>query len=153
MNGAALRNLAITVVLAGLAAFVGARLASQRPESAEACSRFMLRDSVYDVVHQDLKLTPVQARQIDDIEMRYAHRRNALRVAMGASDAELGQALANEMALGTQAEQALDRLQTAMGSLQKETVLYVLAVRAVLTPQQQQVLDQKVFDALTQGRL
>jgi Spy/CpxP family protein refolding chaperone len=155
MNGVFLRNLAITVVLAGLAAFVGAKLGANPPlQPVEAPrTRFLLRDNVYNVVHKDLQLTPDQARRIDQIEMDYDQRRNALRVDMGAADAELGEALANEMALGTAAERALDHLQNSMGALQKQTVVYVLAIRAVLTPQQQQVLDQKVFESLTQGPL
>jgi hypothetical protein len=36
-----------------------------------------------------------------------------------------------------------------MGDLQRETILYVLEVRSVLTPKQQQALDQKVFESLT----
>jgi hypothetical protein len=55
------------------------------------------------------------------------------------------------MALGTAAQRALEHLQDSMGALQKETILYVLEVRAVLTPAQQQVLDQKVFESLTLG--
>jgi Spy/CpxP family protein refolding chaperone len=152
MNGAFWRNLLITVVLAGAAAYAGARLGEQHLKPAEAPrAPLLLRDSVYRMVHQDMTLTAEQARRIDDIEARYAHRRNALRVQIGASDAELGEALANEMALGTAASRALEHLQASMGDLQRETILYVLEVRAVLTPPQQQVLDQKVFESLTLG--
>lgn len=153
MNGAFWRNLGITVVLAGAAAFAGARLGEQPPiKAAEAPrGRLLLRDSVYQMVHQDLKLTDDQRRRIDAIEARYAHRRNELRAKIGSANAELGEALANEMALGTAATRALDHLQQDMGDLQRETILYVLEVRSVLTPQQQQVLDQKVFESLTAG--
>ena len=154
MNGAFWRNLAITVVLAGLAAYAGTRLGEQKlnpapPESPRA--KLLLRDSVYQMVHQDLKLTDDQKRKIDEIEARYAHRRNALRAQIGSANAELGEALANEMALGTAASRALEHLQGSMGDLQRETILYVLEVRSVLTPPQQQVLDQKVFESLTLG--
>jgi Spy/CpxP family protein refolding chaperone len=152
VNGAFWRNLLITVVLAGAAAYVGVRLGEQRLKPAEAPrAPLLLRDSVYQMVHQDMKLTDDQKRKIDDIEARYAHRRNALRVQIGSSNAELGEALANEMALGTAASRALEHLQSSMGDLQRETILYVLEVRAVLTPPQQQVLDQKVFESLTSG--
>ena len=154
MNLAFWRNLAITVVLAGLAAYAGARLGEQKlntkpPEAPRA--RLLLRDSVFQMVHQDLTLTPDQKRKIDDIETRYSHRRNELRAQIGSANAELGEALANEMALGTAASRALEHLQQSMGDLQRTTILYVLEVRAVLTPQQQQVLDQKVFESLTAG--
>jgi Spy/CpxP family protein refolding chaperone len=154
MNGAFWRNLLITVVLAGAAAYAGTRLGAQhltqQPQEAPR-TRLLLRDSVDQMVHHDLKLTADQTRRIDDIENRYAHKRNALRAQITSANAELGEALANEMALGTAAQRALEHLQGAMGELQKQTILYVLEVRAVLTPQQQQVLDQKVFESLTVG--
>ena len=152
MNGAFWRNLLITVVLAGAAAYVGTRLGAQNLKPPEAArTRLLLRDSVYQMVHHDLTLTPDQAHRIDVIEARYARQRNALRAQIGSANAELGEALANEMALGTAASRALEHLQQSMGELQRETILYVLEVRAVLTPQQQQVLDQKVFESLTLG--
>ncbi len=153
MNGAFWRNLAITVVLAGAAAYAGTRLGEQPQKPAEASPRakLLLRDSVYQMVHQDMTLTADQRRRIDDIESRYAHHRNELRAKIGSANAELGEALANEMALGTAASRALEHLQQDMGDLQRETILYVLEVRNVLTPQQQQVLDQKVFESLTAG--
>lgn len=152
MNGAFWRNLAITVVLAGLAAYAGTRLGEQPQKPPEAPrAKLLLRDSVYQMVHQDMSLTADQRRRIDEIEARYAHRRNALRAQIGSANAELGEALANEMALGTEASRALDHLQSSMGELQRTTILYTLEVRAVLTPQQQQVLDQKVFESLTAG--
>ncbi|MDB5458474.1 MAG: heavy metal resistance protein [Caulobacteraceae bacterium] len=151
MNSAFWRNLLITIVLAGLAAFVGARLGAGHLQPQPARSRLLLRETVYEMVHQNLTLTPEQQRRIDQIEDRYAHQRNSLRAQIGSANAELGEALANEMALGTAAQRALEHLQSSMGELQKQTILYVLEVRAVLTPQQQQVLDQKVFESLTIG--
>ncbi len=151
MNSAFWRNLVITVVLAGLAAFIGAKLGADHLKTEAPRSRLLLRDTVAQMVHQDLKLTPDQRTKIDQIEDRYAHQRNTLRAQIGSANAELGEALANEMALGTAAQRALEHLQSSMGSLQRETILYVLEVRAVLTPQQQQILDQKVFESLTIG--
>ena len=152
MNGAFWRNLLITVVLAGAAAYAGMRLGEQRlpaPTVHSPTAPVGMRDSVYQMVHQDLQLTDDQKRKIDDIEASYAHRRNELRAKIGSANAELGEALANEMALGTAASRALEHQQQDMGDLQRETILYVLQVRAVLTPKQQQVLDQKVFESLT----
>ncbi|MEI9889405.1 MAG: periplasmic heavy metal sensor [Caulobacteraceae bacterium] len=152
MNGAFWRNLAITVVLAAAAAYAGARIAEPPAKPAEAArAKLLLRDSVYQMVHQDMTLTDDQKRKIDEIEARFAHRRNELRTQIGSANAELGEALANEMALGTAASRALEHLQQSMGDLQRETILYTLEVRATLTPKQQQVLDQKVFESLTAG--
>jgi Spy/CpxP family protein refolding chaperone len=152
VNGAFWRNLAITVVLAGGAAYAGTRLGEQHlaVKPAEAAhSPVGMRDSVYLMVHQDMQLTDDQKRKVDDIEARYAHRRNELRAKIASANAELGEALANEMALGTAATRALEHQEQDMGDLQRETILYVLEVRAVLTPKQQQALDQKVFESLS----
>jgi Spy/CpxP family protein refolding chaperone len=158
VNGAFWRNLGITVVLAGLAAYAGARLGEQplplKPKPAEAQRGPVgMRDSVYQMVHQDMQLSDDQKHRIDDIEARYAHRRNELRAKIASANAELGEALANEMALGTAASRALEHQEQDMGDLQRETILYVLEVRSVLTPKQQQVLDQKVFESLSASPL
>ena len=153
MNGAFWRNLVITVLLAGGAAYAGTRLGEQHltPKPAAEAQRgpVGMRDSVYQMVHQDMQLTADQAHKIDDIEARYTHRRNELRAKIASANAELGEALANEMALGTAASRALEHQEQDMGDLQRETILYVLEVRAVLTPKQQQELDQKVFESLS----
>lgn len=158
MNGAFWRNLGITVVLAGLAAYAGARLSEHPPLVSPTLGQAShgpvgMRDSVYQMVHQDMQLTDDQKHKIDDIEARYAHRRNELRAKIASANAELGEALANEMALGTAASRALEHQEQDMGDLQRETILYVLEVRSVLTPKQQQVLDQKVFESLSASPL
>jgi Spy/CpxP family protein refolding chaperone len=102
-------------------------------------------------VHHQLKLTPAQQAAIAQIDERYEHRRNALRADVGAADAELAQALANEMALGTSAQRALGHIQGALGEMQRDSVVYVLDVRAVLTPEQQAALDRKIFETLALG--
>ena len=143
------RNILITVALAFIAAFVGARLDAQAPPKPTRA----LRDSVYETVHHQLKLTPVQQAAIARIDERYEHGRNARRADIGAADAELAQALANEMALGTAAQRALGHIQASLGEMQRDSVVYVLDVRAVLTPEQQAVLDRQVFQTLALGPL
>lgn len=141
------RNIMITVALAFAAAYVGARLGAQAPPKPAA----PLRASVYEMVHHQLKLTPAQQAAIAQIDARYEHKRNALRADVGSADAELAQALANEMALGTSAQRALGHIQGSLGEMQRDSVVYVLDVRAVLTPEQQTALDRKIFETLALG--
>jgi Spy/CpxP family protein refolding chaperone len=141
------RNLAITVLLAFAAAYVGARLGARTPPARQP----MLRETVYQMVHHDLKLTAAQAAAIHQIDDRYEHRRNALRADISSADAELAQALASEMALGTSAQSALAHIQGSLGEMQKEAVVYVLDVRGVLNPEQQMRLDRKIFESLALG--
>jgi Spy/CpxP family protein refolding chaperone len=143
-------NLALTVVLAGGAGFVGARYGAKSlvPPARSAQEPVLLRQSVHDIV-QTLKLTPAQHKAVDAIEQRYVHNRNALRVKISQANIELAGALAEEMSYGPQANKAIDNLEGSVGELQRQTVQYVLEVRDVLTPEQQVAYDQKVVQALT----
>jgi hypothetical protein len=53
------------------------------------------------------------------------------------------------MSLGPLAEGSIKDLSTAVGQLQRETVVYILELRAVLTQQQQMLFDEKVVAALS----
>ena len=143
-------NLVLTVVLAGAAGFVGARYgaSSLQPNSANSGQPTLLRQSVQDMV-KGLKLTPAQSKAIDAIEQRYVHNRNALRVKISQANVELAGAMSEEMTYGPQAQNAISHLEASVGELQRQTVLYVLEVRDVLTPEQQVRYDQKVVQALT----
>jgi hypothetical protein len=69
---------------------------------------------------------------------------------MRAANAELAQAIGQEHAYSPAVQQAVDRFHHAMGQLQKETILHVLAMRQVLTPQQAEIFDDTVVKALTE---
>lgn len=143
------RTVLLTVLLAFAAAYAGARLGAEAPRKPARA----LRESIYETVHQQLQLTTGQQAAIRRIDDHYEHMRNARRADIGSADGDLAQALANEMALGTAAQRALVRIQGSLGDMQRDSVLYVLDVRAVLTPEQQMVLDRKVFDTLAHGPL
>jgi Spy/CpxP family protein refolding chaperone len=142
-------NLLVTVILAGGAGFVGARYGASGVRQEQP---LLLRQSVHDMA-RELKLTPAQTKAIDAIERRYTANRNTLRVKIGQANIELAGAMSEEMTFGPQAQNAIDHLQASVGDLQRQTVLYVLEVRDVLTPEQQMAYDQKVVAALTADRL
>jgi hypothetical protein len=145
-------NLLITLVVAGAAGFIGSwiganGLAREREQTP------LLRQSIHEMVDHGLKLTPQQHRDIEQIEARHTKRRNDLRVQIGRANVELASAMSEEMAFGPQAQLAIDHLQHSVGDLQSSTVLYVLEIRDVLTPEQKRIYDQKVVEALTAGVL
>jgi hypothetical protein len=74
-------------------------------------------------------------------------------VQISQTNVELAAAMSEEMAFGPQAQTAIDHLQHSVGDLQSSTVLYVLEIRDVLTPEQRMIYDQKVVEALTNGLL
>ena len=142
------RNLLVTVVVAGVAAYIGAWAGSTRMHHGPVRAS-PLREAVHAMSERGLKLTPAQQQSIAAIDARYSRKREALRAQISRANAEVADALALEMAFGPKAEQAINHLQSTVGDLQKATILYVLEVRETLTLEQKSVYDEKVVQALT----
>jgi hypothetical protein len=146
------RHLAITVVLAGLAGFAGVWVGSARI-ARDTRPPTPLRAAVDELTHRGLiGLTGEQKQKIGAIEARYSHTRSGLRARIAAANIDLANALAQEMSYGPLAQDSIHRLQNDVGELQTQTVLYVLEVREVLTPEQRVIFDEKVVAALMESR-
>jgi hypothetical protein len=78
-------------------------------------------------------------------------RQQALQTEMRAANADLSRAIAQDHTYTPNVQAAVDRFHHAMGELQKQTILHVLAMRAVLTPEQVQLFDQTVERSLTES--
>ncbi len=127
------RNLLITVVVALLAGGIGGWVGAQN--AFESDTQFLpLRQTVHEIVRQDLKLTPDQSKNIQTIEDKYYDRRTALRQEVATANHELADALMADMAFGREARQASNHVEQGLGELQRATILYVLEVRDILTP-------------------
>jgi hypothetical protein len=138
------RSLALTVVLSALAAaagaFGGARYVLSHVHHAPP---------LHEVVHEKLNLTAEQQRRIAGLEQSYAVRHKALEAEMRAANVDLARAIQQSHAYSPEVRRAVDRFHMAMGELQKETILHVLAMRQVLTADQAAVFDRTVSEALT----
>ena len=66
-----------------------------------------------------------------------------------AANAELARAIQSRHEYSPEVQAAVNRFHAAMGELQKETILHVLAMRTVLTPEQAQQFDTRIGEALT----
>ena len=141
------RNLAITVVVALAAGWAGGALGVRTLAPVE--EMLPLRQSVSAIVRNDLRLTDEQMRELQNIENRYYDRRIQLRSHVAEANRELADALMNDMAFGREAQQASQHVERGLGDLQRATIVYVLEVRDVLTPEQQMVYDRKVREVLT----
>ena len=141
------RNLAITVVVALAAGWAGGALGVRTLGPVE--EMLPLRQSVSAIVRNDLRLTDEQMRELQNIENRYYDRRIQLRSHVAEANRELADALMNDMAFGREAQQASQHVERGLGDLQRATVVYVLEVRDVLTPEQQVIYDRKVREVLT----
>ncbi|MBO9695202.1 MAG: periplasmic heavy metal sensor [Sphingopyxis sp.] len=142
-----MRSMILTLVLAILGAAMGAWGGSQyvlrqmRPEQP-----------LHVLVHERLSLSPEQERSIADIEREHRARCDALQAEMRAANAELAQAFQESHAYTPRVQAAIDRAHVAMAALQQETMVHILAMRAVLTPQQATVFDATVISSLTVER-
>jgi Spy/CpxP family protein refolding chaperone len=139
------RSLVLTIVLSALAAgagaFAGAHYVVERMHTAP---------SLHEVIHEKLDLTGEQKQRIAGLEQTYAARRKALEAEMRAANVDLARAIQQSHAYSPDVQQAIDRFHHAMGELQKESILHVLAMRQVLTPQQTAVFDNTVSKVLTE---
>ncbi|CAN7609380.1 periplasmic heavy metal sensor [Phenylobacterium sp. LjRoot225] len=135
-------TLVLSLVLGGLGAWAGAEYVMRRMHPAAP---------LHELVHEKLRLTPEQHRRIEALEARHAIRRQELQIEMRAANADLSRAIEARHAYTPQVQTAVDRFHHAMGALQKETILHVLAMRAELTPQQAAQFDATVAKSLTEA--
>jgi len=136
-------TLALSLGAAGLGAWGGATYAMRHVHAAHP--------PMHAVLHEQLQLTPDQTRRIEGLETAYAARRSALEGQMRQANAELAAALSDDHAYTPRVQQAVDHFHHAMGELQKQTILHVLAMRGVLTPAQTAIFDKTVARALLQS--
>jgi Spy/CpxP family protein refolding chaperone len=142
------RNLLITVAVALLAGGLGGWMGAQNALDSDV-QTLPLRQTVHEIVRQDLKLTPDQNKEVQAIEDKYYNQRTNLRRDVATANRELADALMSDMAFGREAQQASNHVERGLGELQRATILYVLEVRDVLTPEQQAIYDRKVREVLT----
>lgn len=139
------RSILLTLVLSTLAAAIGAWGGGQY-----VVRRMHHAMPLHQLVHEKLDLTPDQERRIDGLERDYAARRKVLEAEMRAANAELAQAIQEQHSYTPKVQAAIDRFHMAMGALQKESIQHVIAMRAVLTPQQAARFDDTVVKNLTE---
>lgn len=140
------RNLILTIVLSVVAAALGAWGGSRY-----VVARMHHAEPLHQVIHEKLHLTAAQEARIAGLEQQYAVRRKALEAEMRAANADLARAIEQGHAYTPEVQHAIDRFHHAMGALQKESILHVLAMRQGLTPDQATVFDQTVATALTEN--
>ena len=138
-----LLTLVLSVMGAAVGAWGGAEYVMHRAPAAQ---------SLHDVVHEKLHLTAEQKGRMEGLERDHATRRHAFEAEMRAANADLAQAFQEQHAYTPQVQAAIDRFHHAMGGLQKETIVHVLAMRSVLTPEQTAQFDQTVVQSLTEDQ-
>ena len=131
--------LALTVVAAAAGGWMGVHYGLQHAAHAS---------SLDELVHHELKLNADQQQRLAAMEGSFAARRKILEGEMRSANRELAAAILTEHRYGPQVEQAVAHFHAAMKTLQDETIMHVMAMRSVLTPQQAQQFDHTVAKAL-----
>ena len=131
----------LTVVAAGAGVWVGMGLGGSQSHHHSA--------GLDEILHHELGLTPDQEKRIASLEAKFALDRKDLEMQMRAANLELARALEAERGYGEAAKTAISHSHEAMAKLQELTILHVLEMRAVLTPEQAEKFDKTVRQALS----
>ena len=134
--------LVVTILSAALAGWLGVRFGTRQTQEPDLDT----------VLHHRLELTSAQEVKIDVLETGFAARRRALQAEMRVANRDLANAITQEHAYGPDTQRAIDRFHRAMATLQQESVRHVLAMRAVLTPEQAHEFDAIIAKSLTDDR-
>jgi Spy/CpxP family protein refolding chaperone len=132
--------LILTVLAAAGAGWFGVHYANEQAARAST--------NLDELLHHELDLSADQRQRLAALEQGYAGRRRPLEDQMRAANHALAKAIVNEHRYGPQARQAIENFHAAMQTLQEETIQHILAMRAVLTPEQARRFDQTVAKAL-----
>ncbi|MFZ5684642.1 Spy/CpxP family protein refolding chaperone [Phenylobacterium sp.] len=138
------RNLLITLACSLLAVGAGAWI------GAKVFDRERPAPSLHEFVHDELDLTADQSARLEIMERDFAARRSRREAELRAANAELAAAMAAGRGYTPEVRAAVERFHATMGALQKETILHVLDMRKVLTPEQAARYDRRISRALTE---
>jgi hypothetical protein len=101
-----------------------------------------------EVLHEELHLSATQNEKLAALEAQFATQRIAFERDMQGANRDIASAITVRHAYDEDARSAIDRLHHAMIGLQQATVQHVLAMRALLSPDQVDQFDRTVNQAL-----
>lgn len=138
----------ILLALVALVAF-GAAMAGVLVGRALADKPDNSQFELHGKLHDQLQLKPDQRAELASVEAAFNMRRKLLESQMREANERLAVAIQIEHGYGPQVTKSIDETHRVMGDLQKETLQYLFAMRAVLDAQQAKQFDSIVVDALT----
>lgn len=139
------RAIILTVILAFLAgvggAFVGTKLLAptETPDNA-----------LHAMLHRKLNLSKTQDQNIAEEEKRFSLIRSQLEADAHRANVELAKAIQTSKRDGPEVQMAIEHVHMTLGKYQKETVSHIFRMRAVMTPEQAEIFDRSVAQALMQ---
>ena len=148
MNAASWRGLILTILIAAIAGFAGAWLGEHGPHlggGGTHTGQDSIRQAVDTLLARDFKLTPDQKQRIETIDEDFGRKHNVIWADIFTSNARLASAVATDMSLSPDAKSSIDGIKDGVGRLHTESILYVLQIRQVLTPEQRKQFDEHVI--------
>lgn len=140
----AIKGAILTVLLAALAAGLGAWGGASYVLRAER------KPSLHEFMHEKLHLTDEQNRKLLALERDFSITRSAREAELRLANAELARAIEAKHEYSPEVRTAIEHFHDVMGGLQKETIVHILQMRAILTPEQAAIFDRRVSEALTE---
>lgn len=135
-------TLAAAVIAAGFGGWLGAvKFLERRPPA-----------SLHKLLHDEIVLTADQEQRLEKLEGDYESLRQSREAELRLANAELAAAIRVSHTYSPDVQAAVDRFHATMREFQQETIIHVLAMRSVLTPEQTGKYDERVSSALTASR-
>ena len=104
------------------------------------------------MLHEELHLSATQNAQLETLESQFAVQRSGFETTMQSANRDIATAITVRHAYDADARIAIGRLHQAMIGLQQASVQHVLAMRAILSPDQASEFDRTVNQALIISR-
>ncbi len=144
------RNLIITVIVAAVSGFAGARLGAIRSQQQHAATsaQVTLRQTVDVMLMRDFDLTDDQKSKVAAIDAKYTRQNNRVLSQLKITNAELAGALSDDMTLNTMTQVYIRQIEENVGLMQTATITYIIDIRNILTPEQRQLYDERIIRAL-----
>ncbi len=127
------------VAAAGFGGWLGASKVAERGHAS----------SVHDLLLEDIEVTAEQDLRLRALDGDYEDLKRRREAELRKANAELAAAILEGHAYTPKVQAAVEHFHHAMGEFQKETIVHVLEMRAVLTPKQAAQMDKRVAEALT----
>jgi nickel and cobalt resistance protein CnrR len=139
------RAITLTVILAFLAGVGGAVVGTKllAPKASQ-------ENALHALLHSKLSLSVDQDKNIAKEEKRFALVRSELDADAHGANVELANAIQTSKRDGPEVQMAIEHIHMTLGNYQKETVSHIFRMRAVLTPEQAEIFDRSVAQALMQ---
>lgn len=139
-----LRGAILTILLAAVAAGLGAWGGATYVLRAER------EPSLHEFMHDKLSLTAEQNRKLQALEREFSITRSAREAELRLANAELAAAIDAKHQYSPEVRTAIEHFHDVMGELQKESIVHILHMRAILGPEQAAAFDRRVSEALTE---